>query len=227
MSAATSILADQGPLAFPPFTESRRAHAEVVASHLRRGCEVSDTAFDELYPDAVKRASGVHWTPVRVCVRIVELLRLERGARLLDVGAGAGKFCIVAAAMSGARVRGVERQGALAQIARETARRLDVDVEIAEGTFDTEDPERFDALYLFNPFTETLVLPGLVREVPADRFGRRGAEDVAAAERFLEKARTGARVVTFCGFGGAVPVGYARRALEMWDGGKLELWEKL
>lgn len=200
--------------------------AELVAGILRSGRDVSDAAFDEIYPEAVRRASGVHWTPVRVCARIVELLRLERGSRLLDIGAGAGKFCIVAAAMSGARVRGVERQAALAEIARETARRLDIAVEIADGTFDMEDPQRFDALYLFNPFTETLLLPGLVRDVPADRFGRRGAEDVAAAERFLERARAGVRVVTFCGFGGAIPVGYERLALEMWEGGALELWEK-
>lgn len=223
-SAATARAAED-PFAFPPFTHARRVRAEIVAGILRSRRVVPDDAFDEIYPDAVRRASPVHWTPVSVCSRAVELLALEHGARLLDVGAGAGKFCIIAAAMTGARVRGIERQPELAEAAREAARRLGVDVEIVNGSFESEDAERFDAAYLFNPFTETLLLPG-TRDVPADRFAARAAADVASAENFLRTARIGMRVVTFCGFGGTVPPDYTRLTLEVMEAGVLELWEK-
>lgn len=201
------------PLAFEPFTRARRVRAELVAGILRSGRVVPDDTFDEIYPDAIRHASPVHWTPIRLCARIVELLRLSPADRLLDVGAGAGKFCIVAAAMSRARVRGIERHPQLAAVAREAARRLKIEVEIASGTFDGEDAANVDAAYFFNPFAETILLPG-VRDAAADQFAGRAANDVAAAETFLGTARVGTRIVTFCGFGGTIPADYERLAQE-------------
>lgn len=212
-------------LAFPPFTRARRVRAELVTGILRSGRPVPDETFDEIYPEAVRSLSSAHWTPVRIAARVVELLRLRRGDRVLDVGAGAGKFCIVVAAMSDARVRGVERQPQLVAVAREAVRRFGVTAEIVEGSFDAEDPEAVDAAYLFNPFVETILLPG-VEAFAADRFAGRTAADILTAERFLAAARTGVRVVTFCGFGGTIPAQYERLAQEAWDGGVLELWEK-
>jgi tRNA A58 N-methylase Trm61 len=213
------------PLAFPPFTRARRVRAELVAGILRSGRPLPDETFDEIYPEAIRSVSSVHWTPVRVATRVVELLRLQPGDRVLDVGAGAGKFCVIAAAMSDARVRGVERRPELVTVAREAARRLGVTVEIVEGSFDTEDPTAVDAAYFFNPFAETIALPG-EQLFAADRFATRMVADILAAERFLAAARVGVRVVIFCGFGGTVPAQYERLAQEAWDGGFLELWEK-
>jgi SAM-dependent methyltransferase len=228
-SRRPSAAAESGvdaPFAFPPFSRARRVRAELVASILRGGRIVPDDTFDEIYPDAVRSVSPAHWTPVRVCARIVELLRLSPGARLLDVGAGAGKFCIVAAAMSRARVRGVEREPELAETAREAARRFGIDVSIDDRTFEVKDAQTVDAAYFFNPFTETMLLPGVAQEVPSDRFAGRAAEDVAVAEDFLRAARPGTRVVTYCGFGGLVPSDYVRLRREPWDGGALEVWLK-
>ena len=135
----------EDPLAFAPFTRARRVRAELVAGILRSGRVVPDETFDEIYPDAVRHASPIHWTPMRVCARVVDLLRLSSGDRLLDVGAGAGKFCIVAAAMSRARVRGIERYPELTAVAREASRRLKIEVEIESGSFDGEDAANIDA----------------------------------------------------------------------------------
>lgn len=214
------------PLTFPTFTLERRSKAELVANSLRSGCLVSDETFDQIYPSAVRHASAIHWTPLRVCARIVALLDLKPGQRLLDVGAGAGKFCIVAAAMSQAVVRGIEREPYLAEVAREAARRFAIDIEVVDDTFDAEHAADVDvdAVYLFNPFIEALFLPGVGELASADR--QRTAVDIAAAETFLAAARAGTRLVTFCGFGGKVPSSYDRRVSEAWDGGVLELWEK-
>ena len=227
-SPRSSAVAEDGeldPLAFPPFTHSRRSRAELVRCLLRGRRPVPDEIFDDIYPDAVRRASSAHWTPVRVCARVVELLRLQPGERLLDIGSGAGKFCIVAAAMTRARVCGVEREPRLASVAREAARRFGVDVDFADGPFDAEDPRRIDAAYLFNPFTETILLPA-DRDFAADRFAGRTEADVVAAEAFLARARVGTRVAPFFGFGGQVPADYELLAQETCDGGMLEVWER-
>lgn len=216
---------DADPLAFPLFTHPRRVRAELVSGILRSGRVVPDETFDEIYPEPVRRASSHHWTPIRVCARIVELLGLRPEDRLLDIGSGAGKVCIVASAMTGARVRGVEREPRLAEVAREAARRLQVDLEIVGGDFADVDPDGVDVAYLFNPFRETLLLPGA--GVPeSGRRSSRALEDITAAEQFFEKARPGTRVVTFWGFGGAMPQAYERVAREVWDGGALEIWVK-
>jgi hypothetical protein len=96
-------------------------------------------------------------------------------------------------------------------------------VDIVDDAFDGEGSESIDAAYFFNPFVETDLLPGVVHEVSSPE---RAASDVAAAEKFLATARVGVRVVTYCGFGGAIPADYDRLAHEAWDGGVLEVWEK-
>jgi precorrin-6B methylase 2 len=194
-----------------------------VTAILRNGRLVPDDAFDEVYPEVVRRVSSAHWTPVRVCARVIALLGLPPGASLLDVGAGVGKFCIVAAAMSRLRVRGIERHPELAEVGREAARRLGIEVDIVEGAFEGKDAETIDAAYFFNPVAETDLLPGVVHAVSSPE---RVAADVAAAEKFLVAARAGVRIVTFCGFGGTVPPDYDRLAHEAWEGGVLEVWEK-
>lgn len=223
LAATASVPAD--PLAFAALTRPRRVRAELVAGILRGGRVVPDDTFDEIYPEPIRSASTVHWTPVRVCKRVLELLDLQRGERLLDVGAGAGKFCIVAAAMSRALVRGVEREPRLVEVGREAARRLGVEVDLREAEFANQDMKDVDAVYFFNPFAEAILLPG-VEDFGADRRAGKFGEDVVAAERLLAEAHVGLRLVTFCGFGGTVPSTYERLAEEAWDGGVLELWVK-
>lgn len=216
-------------LAFPEFSPALRARADAIREALRSGVLVPDPDLDVLFPDAVHEASFVHGTPVRVAARIVELLGLGPSDRVLDVGSGAGKFCLVATAMCGARVRGVERDPRLVAVAREAARRLRLDATFEEGSFTPAVAEGVDVVYLFNPFTPT---PFLAGSWPGRRRGPRGtaaserASVIASVSRFLEQAKRGLRVVTFCGFGGPMPASYVQRASETWDDGALEVWEK-
>lgn len=197
-----------------------------LRDRLKRGLPLDDATFDAIYPDAIREVSAVHWTPLRVCVRVVELLRLRAGDRFLDVGAGAGKLCIVAAASTEATVRGVEKQRELVLVARDAAARVGVHVDLVLGSFEREAAAEVDALYFFNPMEEVVYIQGSGPRTPRRVARRTRTRDVAAAVRFLETARTGVRVVTFCGFGAAFPPRYERLSTETWDDGALELWEK-
>ncbi|HVH47062.1 MAG TPA: class I SAM-dependent methyltransferase [Labilithrix sp.] len=159
-------------------------------------------------------------------MRVAILLATRPGATILDVGAGIGKFCIVAAAtLPCAHVRGVEHRPHFVAIARDAAQRMGVDVDFAQGTLDGQDAASVDGIYLFNPFAENLSpaedhLDESV-QLNEERFWR----DIESTERFLRAARVGTRVVTYCGWGGEMPPGYqlARRETRA---GTIELWVK-
>lgn len=202
----------------PDFTATGRA--------LGRGQLVVDRVFDEIYPSTVRRASSIHWTPVDVAMRVTKLLAVEPNATILDVGAGVGKFCIVAAALvPGLRVRGVEHRAHFVDVAREAATKVGVSVDFDHGTLDAQDPAKVDGVYLFNPFAENLSaiedrLDDSV-ELNEDRYWK----DVEITERFLRAARTGTRVVTYCGWGGSMPPEYELVRREA-RAGNIELWIK-
>src|SRR3954452_18195742 len=70
--------------------------AAALGDALRSGAAVPDAEFDRLFPDELRDRSYLHWTPVEVAVRAAELLAPSpRGIRVLDVGAGVGKLCLI------------------------------------------------------------------------------------------------------------------------------------
>lgn len=192
---------------------------------LRLGRLVDDRTFDRVYPLDVRRSSPVYWTPVDVGMRAARLLAHQPGLRVLDVGSGVGKFCIVAAACTDASIIGVEHRRHLVDVAESAAGSLGVEVDFRLGTLADCDPREIDGVYLFNPFSENLALAedhlDETVELSEERFWR----DIADMERFLRAASVGTRVVTYCGWGGAMPAEY-RLALREAHGGTLELWVK-
>jgi len=198
-----------------------------IARSLRCGTLVADRVFDEVFPLAAQGRSSVYWTPVEVAVRAAILLADKAGATILDIGSGVGKFCIVAAAAVNANARGIEHRPHLVDIAREAAAKIGVAPAFQIGTIEEQDVSAVDGFYLFNPFAENLCSMPMDRldasvELSEDRYWR----DVAATERLFSRARVGARVVTYCGFGGKLPEGFVLVLRERCGGGRLELWVK-
>src|SRR5258708_18652778 len=77
----------------------------------------SDLEFDSIYDERTREFSPLHWTPLLVAARAARLLTQAGATRILDVGSGAGKFCIVGALSTDARFVGIERREHLVQIA--------------------------------------------------------------------------------------------------------------
>lgn len=198
--------------------------AAAVLAALRARVPIDDAAFDQLYPDAVRRLSIVHWTPVSVALRAAELLAPIDGMRVLDVGAGAGKLCCLGAVGRAGTWHGIERDPALVAAAAELAHRLEVDrcTRFLSGDALAADWRGFDSLYLYNPFESQRFGGGFARAAGGAGF----AEQVARTEARLGELSPGTRVVTFHGFGGEMPPGFALAALEEIEGGELALWIK-
>ena len=106
-----------------------RSTSTAVASatfleRLRNG-ELTDEAFDGLFPREVVKSSATFWSPLAVARRAGEILPDLGARRVLDVGSGCGKFCIAAAASApDVEFTGVEHRSHLVDAAASAAARV-------------------------------------------------------------------------------------------------------
>ncbi len=188
---------------------------------------VTDAEFDRVFPTRAREVSSEYWTPVAVAQRAASLLVQKGCRRVLDVGSGVGKFCIVGAAFTGATFVGVEHRGHFVATARDAARRIGVgSAQFVHGTFDAVNVADFDALYFFNPFEENLWTQDVQLDQTVHLSEGRFSADVDRARHMLAHARIGTWVMTYHGLGDDVPAGYVLSHREPHRSGYLKLWVK-
>jgi SAM-dependent methyltransferase len=199
---------------------TRRALA--VRDALVQRAAVSDAELDQVFPEELRERSHLHWTPVAIAIRAAELLAPTPSLRVLDVGAGVGKVCLVGALVTGAMWWGIEQDPALVAAANHAAWALDIDrrTRFVHGDGSRLAWDEFDAFYFYNPFSTLMLAPHaspFVRYATIQNTLRR-------VEQRLASMREGTRVVTYYGFGGKLPPGYALISREPAGGDALELW---
>jgi precorrin-6B methylase 2 len=200
---------------------------EIVAATLRKGLPLRDAQFDALYPPWARRPGRIHWTPVEVARRAAQLLVTHPGTRVLDVGAGVGKFCMVAALTTPGVFYGIEQRRHLVKLAKEIAAQLGIsNARFLPGNMTTLDWRSFDAFYLYNPFSENI--PGLLDPIDetVELKGSLYARYIEFVREQLAMTGVGTRVVTFHGYGGGLPPAYEMVSDERCGNGHLELWVK-
>ena len=187
-----------------------------------------DALFDAVYPPAIRLVSRRFWTPVTVARRAAELLRAAGARRVLDVGAGVGKFVLAAASVAPeVDFVGIEQRAYLVEIARSARRRLGIanaHFHVAEATAMSWDA--FDGLYFFNPLAENLFDEGDWLDDRVELTKQRFAREVLRVESALRKAPLGTAVVTYHGSSGRIPGCYDLRASEPAGSDRLRLWTK-
>lgn len=184
---------------------------------------VPDATFDALYPSEVRARSQLHWTPVAIAMRAAELFDLGPEHRILDVGCGVGKACLVGMLASPVAWWGIEREPEQVEIATRAARELGLAsrARFLCGEAWELDWSQFDGLYFYNPFPPR-------PEAHPNAFVRYGAflDGVVRAEERLAMLRAGTRIVTYHGFGGDMPDGFELRARVASGNDELQLWQK-
>jgi SAM-dependent methyltransferase len=185
---------------------------------------IEDEKFDSIYPAPIRKLSSLHWTPVAVAAPAAEWLVTAPETRVLDIGCGAGKFCLVAASLTDGRFTGVEQRSELVAAARQAANDLQLtDLEFLHNNVMEVDFAEYDAFYLFNPFEENMHyghrIDGKVRLSPALFRTYTTRVSTQLGERPL-----GTRVVTYMGYADDIPSCYECESTLFGD--DLKLWIK-
>ncbi len=212
-------------------SESKRAGAPelddytLVLGRLRSG-EVDDDIFDLIFPPDVRRLSSFHWSPIQLAMRAAELAVDEPGTRVLDVGAGVGKFCLIGSFVTEGIFFGIEQRQSLVNTARDIANRYKIPrVHFDHGNMIHFDWHPFDCIYLYNPFSENLDKSTKIDDscaLSVDLY----VKYIRAVQTKLTELARGTRVVTLNGFGGDLPPSYQLIHKEGSDSLPLELWIK-
>jgi len=206
---------------------NERVAARRLAQALRDGHCPPDAAFDRFLPASLRDLSPQHWTPLPVVKRASEWLDSLGVSRVVDIGSGAGKFCVAGALFSRCSFVGLEPRLSRVASARTLARLFGVDdrVRFVRGALGQAPTPAGDAYYFFNPFDDSR---GDGDDEEADVCFRIGRHEppVAIAEALLRRAPRGTCVLTYNGFGGRIPESYRLVCIDLAFPGGLRLWRK-
>jgi predicted RNA methylase len=204
----------------------RAAHSLAVA--LRRGSCPTDRAFDRFLPEPLKLVASHYWTQLAVAKRAADWLD-DLGVRtVVDIGSGAGKFCVAGALFGKCRFIGLEQYSSLVTSARVLADLFNVNdrVSFVHGSLGAVPTPVGDAYYFFNPFGEYRFGANYPLKADTQFTNARYANDVAAAEDLLRRVQVGTCVLTYNGFGGRIPATYELVRVDVGCPGVLRMWRK-
>ncbi|HWB27783.1 MAG TPA: methyltransferase domain-containing protein [Chitinophagaceae bacterium] len=159
---------------------------------------LSDKKFNKLYPPYIQQLARKHWTPLEVCKLAAEFLVTGDGVKILDIGSGAGKFCIAAAYYQpNAIYYGVEQRQNLALHAEDVKNRLGfTNAAFIHGNFTALDFTEYNHFYFYNSFYEHIIDDGHIDEnIPFSKETYRQYNEQLFA--LLEKMPAGTRLVTY------------------------------
>jgi SAM-dependent methyltransferase len=197
----------------------------MVIKRLRLNIDVPDDDFDELLPAKYETISKKHWTSVRAAKLASDFLVEKFGTRVLDIGSGVGKFCLVGALTTNGFFTGVEQRKELVTVAR----RLSTDYLVGNVRFIHDNITSirfadFDSFYFYNSFYENIEWENRIDDaVNLDIKLYHHYSTYVAGQ--LASMPPGSRLVTNCGSSCIVPKSY--RLVDSTYHGKLDFWEKI
>lgn len=185
----------------------------------------TDKDFDKLYPKNIQLLSGIHWTPIEVAQKASKFLVQKDSDIVLDIGSGAGKFCIVGAMSTNAKFVGVEHRKAVCDLSKEVINKLEIkNIEILNQNILDTDFSDYTSFYFFNPFEENIndYCPQIDLSVPLSK--KKYLDYTLYVYEELKKLPSKTRLATYCTLESQVPECFKLESIDFdWD---LKLWIK-
>ncbi|WP_143307193.1 class I SAM-dependent methyltransferase [Chitinophaga vietnamensis] len=169
----------------------------------------NDASFDWLYAEHLQRLSKQHWTPMEIARKSAHFLAGGQGKRILDIGSGIGKFCLIGAYYHPeAQFFGVEQRPDLHQAAISAKSATGVsNAYFKQGDFAHLHFPDYDHFYFYNAFFEHIATEGHIDQQPTfsatlyHHYSRR-------LFQALDSKPGGTRLVTFHSLEDEVPPSY-------------------
>lgn len=196
----------------------------MILKHLRSGINVTDSDFDTIYTKRIRKASKIHFTSVEVAKIAAQFLAEKPGSRVLDIGSGAGKFCMIGAACTNGHFTGVEQRKSLYHLSKRLSKRFDLsNISFIFSNITEIGFKDFDGIYYFNAFYENIA--------QSDPIDRSVKLDMPLYDKYilhvkeqLDEMPAGTRLATYFSYFDEVPDSYEIQST--YFDKKLNLWEK-
>ncbi len=187
--------------------------------------KVEDEQFDSIYPEAIQQLAEDHFTPIEV-IRIASQFLVQRaGTRVLDIGSGAGKFCLVGATCTKGHFTGVELRENLHSAANQVVQVQQLDnVAFIHSNITEIDFKAYNAFYFYNTFFENIMsLDRIDTSIELNKSLYKAYSNCVKEK--LDDMPIGTRLVTYYSAYDEVPESY--RIVEKMDTKKITMWEKI
>ena len=196
----------------------------MLFKYIQSDIEVADSEFDLIYPRKIKEVSKIHFTPVRIAKVAAYYLAGNAGTKVLDVGSGAGKFCMIGSACTEGHFYGVEQRKNLCSAAKRISNHYNLtNVQFINSNITDVEFKAFDAFYCFNPFYENVNVLGRIDDKV--ELNRKLYDDYSEyVKEQLTDMPIGTKLVTYYSFLKEVPDSYQVQFAAFDE--KLKFWEK-
>jgi SAM-dependent methyltransferase len=187
--------------------------------------DVSDEAFNLIYGQSMQEIADIHFTPLEITKIAAEYLADKPSKKVLDIGSGAGKFCMVGSVFTKGYFTGVELRPHLHAIAVELSNFYDLqNIDFLCSNITDIDFKNYEAFYIFNAFYENICIAG---RIDNDIDLNKARYDLYSmyVKTQLESMPIGTKLVTYFSYSKEIPDNY-ELLFGLFDD-KLKFWKKM
>jgi Methyltransferase domain len=192
---------------------------------MKSGIEISDAEFDQVFTKKIQKFATVHFTPIKVAKVAAAYLTEKKHQKILDIGAGAGKFCLVGAAVGDGLFVGVEQRRGLFLLSKRIAKRFQLEnVQFLHKNIIDISLADYDGFYFYNAFFENVSQSESISdefEMSIERYRKYSFY----VRNQLDLMPIGTKLVTYFSFLKEIPASYEIQKEDF--EGNLKMWSKV
>jgi SAM-dependent methyltransferase len=196
----------------------------MIFEYLKLNIALADEEFNVIYPESIRTLARRHWTPIEVSKKAAEFLVHKQGTKVLDIGSGSGKFCMVGATYTKGYFTGVEQRNQLVDLSKKIARRYRIqNIDFIHANITSIKFNKYDAFYFYNSFHENIDLTAKIDDTMNPSAELYNLYHNYVYEQ-LSLAPVGTRLVTYWSSMKEIPSSYKIKHSHL--DGLLLFWEK-
>jgi SAM-dependent methyltransferase len=183
-----------------------------------------DEKFNLIYGESLCEMAEIHFSPIDVSIMAAQFLAQKSGKKVLDIGSGAGKFCIIGSLNTDGYFVGIEQRQTFIDISIKIVAENNLQrIEFLLGNVADLDFAPYDAFYIFNPFYENISRTGIIDlNIELNRDFYESYSNFVKNQLNLKPI--GTRLATYFSYSKEIPSSYKLQSSHFDD--KLKLWEK-